>query len=193
MIDEPSLKPRMTGDERQRYAQLASRASNVLEFGAGGSTLLAFENGVQTVTSVESDKLWLDRLRTHSAMSPYVQSGAWQPVHADIGEVGAWGRPADKSHIEDWPNYHREVWDRFPRAYDLILVDGRFRIACAMQAAIRAPGSTLVFHDFYLRPHYEPVLEVYEVAERIDYMAILSLNKAINAPAILKEYASDPR
>jgi hypothetical protein len=183
----------MTADERQRYGELASDASNILEFGAGGSTLLAFQNGVQTVTSVESDKLWLDRLRTHPAMATYVQSGAWQPVHADIGEVGSWGKPVDKSHIEDWPNYHRAVWDRFPRAYDLVLVDGRFRIACAMQAAIRAPQSTLVFHDFYLRPFYEPVLDVYDVAERVDDMAILSLKATPNAASILEEHASDPR
>jgi len=39
-----------------------------------------------------------------------------------------------------------------------VLVDGRFRIACALIAAMASPNTVILIHDIWIRPHYRQVL-----------------------------------
>ena len=49
----------------------------------------------------------------------------------DIGPVIEWGKPANAEHIASWPAYFLSIWSELDALPGVILVDGRFRVACA--------------------------------------------------------------
>ena len=64
----------------------------VLEYGTGGSTVLALESNPNTIVyACETDSAWLGRLMLHLAEKKI--SDRVYPVHLDIGQTGAWGVP----------------------------------------------------------------------------------------------------
>ena len=65
----------------------------------------------------------------------------------------------------------------------LYLVDGRFRVACALEALARCrPHTILLFHDFWNRTPYHPVLAFTDWLGSCDSLAILR-RKAVIDPA----------
>ena len=164
----------------QEAAALRSRLSNsqsFLEFGAGGSTLLAAQIGVPQIVSVESDAAFLEEVaRQVGQMTGHRQ---YLPLAADIGPTGAWGSPIDESGIQRWPDYSASVWRRLTEKNwkpDLVLIDGRFRVACFLQAALHlAPGAKILFDDYRDREHYWPVSRVLEPAGFEGRMAVFDV------------------
>ena len=125
-------------------------ARMILEYGSGGSTVLAAKAGVPVVT-VESDKAWAERLATHLA-----GISADAKVHAvDIGPTGNWGRPLGRDHAGRFHRYALSVWDRPDLGVpDLVLIDGRFRSACLAAVMLRATQPTTVLFDDYIDRTY---------------------------------------
>jgi hypothetical protein len=70
----------------------------------------------------------------------------------DLGATGAWGFPTDPTTCQRWPLYATRPWDRLARRQwvpDLILVDGRFRVACFLASLLQArPGAVILFDDY---------------------------------------------
>ena len=65
----------------------------ILEYGTGGSTVLALESNAETtVYACETDSVWLARLMLHLAEKRL--QGRIYPVHLDIGPTGEWGFPS---------------------------------------------------------------------------------------------------
>ncbi|MCR9108669.1 MAG: hypothetical protein NXH94_07215 [Rhodobacteraceae bacterium] len=138
---------------RELYAQ----ADVILEYGGGGSTVLASEMAGKTVYSVESDPDWCRMMQSY-----FEHAGTTSEVHlhyANVGRVGKWGRPKTDAK---WARYHRypnSVWDLDVfKAPDLVLVDGRFRSACLMTTLLRTEKPvTLLFDDYVGRKQYQRV------------------------------------
>ena len=58
--------------------------------------------------------------------------------------------------------------------FDVVLVDGRFRTACALQAWFVSANSTVVIiHDWTDRRQYYIVLDYFDVVEQVDSMIVL--------------------
>ena len=56
-----------------------------------------------------------------------------------------------------WLNYHQAIWDAVDASkLDFVLVDGRFRVACALQLLLRTREKTplIMVHDFTPREYY---------------------------------------
>ena len=125
-----------------------------LEFGAGGSTCLASQLASEKVISVDSSSDWLDRVKANAVQ---------QRLHlhfVDLGPTGDWGRPIGEDHKDRWHLYSTTVWHDVADAVssDLILIDGRFRVACFAETIARArPGAIILFHDFANRHDYHVV------------------------------------
>ncbi|WP_231388611.1 hypothetical protein [Pseudooceanicola algae] len=139
---------------RLAYAE----AEAILEYGAGGSTMLAVAAGTPIV-SVESDAGWVYQMRGWIRDSaPTVLA---EVIHADIGPTGDWGYPRDASGWKDYAAYPLKVWDRLGQDLplpDVVLVDGRFRTGCALATAFRSPRPvTLLFDDYKDRPRYHEI------------------------------------
>lgn len=112
---------------RETYAG----AGVILEYGAGGSTLVAATSAAKAVITVESDRQWLAKVASWFTVNP-----AAVPVtlhHGNIGPTRKWGFPAGIAKSERWPGYALSVWDRADFQHpDVVLVDGRFRLACML-------------------------------------------------------------
>jgi hypothetical protein len=186
-------QPRMSEVEFAMFARsLARGGETYLEWGAGGSTLAAVRAPFGRIVTVESDPAWLDRLAAHPEIETAKGSGRAVLRHADIGPVAEWGQPVDESGMRRWPRYVGAAWaicERLTLTPDLVLVDGRFRTACALSLLLAAPPGAvppLLFHDFMpeTRRNYAPLLGFYEVAEQVETLALLR-PRADTAPAAL--------
>jgi len=135
--------------EAVALAELYEQADVILEYGSGGSTVLASEMAGKRILSVESDAAWLARMQAWFDASP----PASPPVlhHADIGPTKPWGFPASLTTFRRWPGYAQSVWDRPDFvAPDVVLVDGRFRLACILTVALRIDRATVLLVDDYI-------------------------------------------
>ena len=132
-------------------------AGDILEYGSGGSTVLARSMPGKRVVSVESDKAWADGMRQWFAANPPVSDVS---IHyANIGDTKEWGHPVDETGFRRWPGYALSVWDsdgfRHP---DVVLIDGRFRMACFATVALRITRPvTVLFDDYAGRDFYHGV------------------------------------
>ncbi|MCX8133695.1 MAG: hypothetical protein N3D18_07005 [Roseococcus sp.] len=187
-----TLAPAMTPAEIRLLREAASRAASAVEFGAGGSTLLLLEAVEGPVVSVESDPAWLARLRAHPSCRAALDAGRWLPVHADLGPVGAWGYPADPRRNADGHLYWNAPWALCGEP-GLVLVDGRFRVACALAALARvAPGGFVAVHDFWGRGAYRVLLDHAELAATA--ASLVLLQRRPGAPPPCPEgFGRDPR
>jgi hypothetical protein len=166
----------MSQPEIDCFQRYLGTARLYLEFGCGGSTFLAAESPVPRIVSVESDQEWINRCETNPVISDAVRAGRLTLHHADVGATGLHGYPSNNDGARHWSRYYLDVWPILQgHQPDLILIDGRWRIACAMQVLLRtSKGATILFHDFWNRRHYQrPVLPLTEVVERVDTLAVL--------------------
>ncbi|MFG1417586.1 glycosyltransferase family 2 protein [Xanthobacter sp. V0B-10] len=178
------LLPRMSDPEREMFQRALEGVENFLEFGAGGSTALAARTGVKRIVSVESDVQWLDLL----AQRPEIAAVDFTALHIDIGPTGAWGMPSDPAAAPKWPAYYQAVWNKLSWQPDLVLVDGRFRVACTLATILNcAPETRIVIHDFWNRPQYHVVLRHLDTLERIDTLGVFRAKPTL----VVKDLVSD--
>ena len=135
--------------EAQAVTQAFAAAGCILEYGSGGSTLLAAGMPGKRVFTVESDANWLAGLRRWFAVNP--PRAKLVLHHADIGPTKAWGYPVDEKQFRKWPGYPNSVWERPDFQHpDMVLIDGRFRLACLLTTMLRIKQPTVVLVDDYI-------------------------------------------
>lgn len=155
------------------------KASVILEYGSGGSTVLAAGMPNKLIFSVESDPKWAMRLQRYLDAMPSVSSVFVQ--HVDIGPTGSWGRPIGP---DTWPRFHlypMSIWaEPFFRHPDVVLIDGRFRTAClATVAALCERPVTVLFDDYSTRPSYHAVEPLLEPCAIIGRMAVFKVQPGL--------------
>ena len=122
--------------------------------------------------SVETDPQWISHLREHRSIAKAERSGRLCLLHADVGPVGNWGIPTGEHGTERYANYAPLPWAICDNP-DLVLVDGRFRVASALVALLRGGSKTkIAFHDFWERPHYHAILPFVDCEDSADTLAI---------------------
>lgn len=182
-MNDVNFTPHMSEAEIGLLEKVLPDAAKVLEFGSGGSSQFFLEHQVRSLMSIESDKLWLEKLLTNPAVFTYHQNGVWTPLHINIGPVGEWGVPLYKHPKVNWLDYHQHCWRvSKDNSFDLVLIDGRFRVACTCQTLLRCKNENvlLVIHDFWNRPVYHIVLDFLEVADKADTLAVCKLKKNLD-------------
>lgn len=180
------LTPAMSDAEAAVLRECFSKANSLVEFGSGGSTLLAARSpSLRRIWSVESDPAWVARLHAEPDIAAAAQSGRLHLQSVDIGPVGGYGFPRDEAFRDRWPSYYESVWaDAATLDTDLVLIDGRFRVACALEALARCrPHAVLLFHDFWNRAPYHPVLAFTDWLGSCDTLAILRRKPAFDPAA----------
>lgn len=176
-MSQPDLAPHMSEPERATLEDLFRSASIGLEFGMGGSTLLASRCGVPVYYSVDSSADWVARCSEHPEIAPLIQSGKWHLRHVDIGPTGRWGRPVDRSARDRWPDYHSAIWAEMADPPDLVFIDGRFRAACGLQAIARCcPGTIIAIHDYPSRGGYHVVERFLKIVASVDSLQVMRLD-----------------
>ncbi len=186
------LRPLMSDDERMLFIQQLRISKRYFEFGSGGSSVWAIAHGLN-VFGVESDLSWVN------ALSMQLGSG-FQVKHVDVGPTGDWGTPIDIAHVNSFPAYSSAIHE-FEEAFDLILIDGRFRVASLFAAIIQTARcgaqdrTTIFFHDFWNRIEYHIVLDFLNLLEAVNTTGLFKVKKNCDSTALnnlYEKYSRDP-
>ncbi|KRS14352.1 hypothetical protein XM53_01065 [Roseovarius atlanticus] len=147
-------RPELTLPEAEAEVLRAAYAGAdvILEYGSGGSTVMAGEMPGKRVFSVESDKDWALMMRGWFDENAPAKGTEVDVIWSDIGPTKEWGYPTAAEQYMRYPRYPLEVWD-LPefRQPDVVLVDGRFRTGCALATALRTERPVQLFVDDYKR------------------------------------------
>lgn len=167
-----------------------------LEYGSGGSTVLAAKLGVARIFSVECDYDWAENMR--AALAREVPEHGHVLLHYSyVGKTGEWARPvSDRA----WRHYHRyptAIWQHPDFEHpELVLIDGRFRPACLLACCLSATRPLRVlFDDYTVRPAYHAVEAVVPLTRTVGRMAQFDIDPArIDRARIapLMGYFTDP-
>ncbi|MBL9051441.1 MAG: glycosyltransferase family 2 protein [Tabrizicola sp.] len=187
------LALKMPPAEAAHLRQAFAKASVILEYGSGGSTIVAAEGG-RRVFSVESDKAWADRVQAELATI----SDRAHVHYADVGETGEWGAPVNGRAHRRFHAYALSVWDRPDFAEpDVVLIDGRFRAACLVAVLLRARRpTTVLFDDYRRRRFYHGVEKLARKEELIGNMARFTVTPGPIPPDMMTQaigWFTDPR
>jgi SAM-dependent methyltransferase len=161
----------MPPEESAALTQAYQAAKVILEYGTGGSTVVAADLAGRDVFSVESSAEWLAMMQGWFKANP--PKARLQLHHGDIGKTRQWGYPVDNKHVGRWVGYPVSVWDRADFVHpDVVLIDGRFRLACALTALFRISRPVTVLIDDYTgRPRYAQIETLVGAPEMIGRMA----------------------
>lgn len=172
-IDWPNLS---LPDAEAEFLRNAYRnASVILEYGSGGSTVCAAQQPGKLIFSVESDRNWALDLQRKIDEADVPSQVILH--HVDIGETGRWGRPKTDSSWRSFHRYPTGIWaEPYFRQPDTILIDGRLRPACFVNACVRTQAPvTVLFDDYGPRPMYHVVEELLKPTEMIGRMAVFHI------------------
>jgi predicted O-methyltransferase YrrM len=171
----------MSGKNLKNYFNLIARDKNVLEFGAGGSTIF-FAEICNHVTSVESDRYFIDKLESQLLNKNF--SNKVEFYRANIGPVSAYGQPLGltrKIFEKKFKLYSGGVFlsreEKTSKRFDIVFIDGRFRVACVMSSLLSLHYNfLLVIDDYFDRTEYQIVEKVLGTPQlRISNAAIFEI------------------
>jgi len=118
--------------DRKASGDLYYSASSVFEYGLGESTLIAAHTGVPRYADVDSDAKWAAQAREKSKLNHFRFN------FADISETGLFGNPLDESFQKIQYDYQLAPLVLEDEPFDVYLVDGRYRVACACVSFLHA-------------------------------------------------------
>ncbi|MDD3443900.1 MAG: hypothetical protein PHS60_00700 [Zavarzinia sp.] len=162
---------------RQAYTE----AKTILEYGSGGSTVIAAKLVGKTIFTVESDAAWLCRLSEFLATVKPAPPGKVYPHFVPIGTVGKWGRPVGEEKWRQWHTYATSIWQcSYFAQPDTVLIDGRFRVACFVTCAASTKARIRILFDDYMdRPHYHIVETIVKPVETVGRMAVFDIEPSL--------------
>jgi len=202
ILDEPYLDGQSLGV----FKSALEDCRFYLEYGSGGSTILAARLQKRFI-SVDTDPYFLESVRK--------KIGELAPdqhlVHADVGLTGPWGTPfwrrLTPHTLNKWTNSLEAPWrymqsregQDHPMLPDLILIDGRFRVAATLVCCAHltaSPGTRIFVDDYAESPHYH-VIEKYATltatAGRIAIFQAAPLTSIEDLRTAIAEYSADWR
>lgn len=171
--DDYAMIPHMPEPAIEALEAHLKTAKCYLEYGSGGSTVLAASLGVPAIYAVDTSVEWFEKVKDGIQRTGY--AGKIELLHVNIGKTKKWGYPVDDRQATRWPRYFLEPWKLLREANlspDVILVDGRFRVSCFLVSLAHARlGTTLLFDDYVGRKHYHLVEEILKPINYYDRMA----------------------
>lgn len=176
---DPAFDP----ETRSWFTGQLEHIRSYLEYGAGASTLLAADRGIAAV-SIESDARYARQVR--EALPADLGR---RIVTIDIGVTEAWGYPlwifptrGTRRRWQRYPLAGPALLDRLPSFPELVLIDGRFRVASclamARAATERGASTQILFDDYSLRPHYHAIEAIIGKPDRIGRAALFRIGGA---------------
>jgi hypothetical protein len=171
-----------------------------LEYGSGGSTVLAARLKKRFI-SVETDPYYLK--------SVHKKIGKLAPdqrlLYADVGLTGPWGTPLWRRltprRVARWTGCLEAPWHLVePKERpDLILIDGRFRVAATLTCCLHlgdSSGAHILVDDYGDYPNYHVIEQYATLTATVGRMAIFQPAPSVSNQALraaIAEYAQDLR
>ena len=188
------MKPDLGDNDFLMFNNLLNKCSNYFEYGSGGSTYLAFQKeNIKNIFSVESDKKWYNKIKS---MSLNKKTHKFEYFFIDMNtSPNSFGYPGKLSKKENRILYSEcinKLSNNEIKKIDLILIDGRYRVACALKChKVINNNCLLAFDDFFNREHYKIVLEYFDIIQKTkdNRMVILKKNISKEVPKnIIEKY-----
>lgn len=171
-----------------RFRQEVGQAKAYVEFGSGGSTVYVDRAGLPAV-SVENDPYYARTVASR------LSGGRVRQRVIPMGLTQAWGVPLFPRAARAQA-YVAAPWNEQPFP-DLILVDGRYRVACALESARRAFAAgvqaTLMFDDYAPRAHYHAAERHLGPPELAGRMALFRIGRQAVSEADVQPWLEDWR
>jgi len=179
----------LTEKERIFFSLILKKSKIYLEFGMGGSTLLAYMTpNIEKIISIDSDKNWINKIRNFKN----VKKDEGKRIileHIYIGKTTYWGLPIGKKNKKFFPNYSNQIFKKYKNDYDLVLIDSIFRVACALQVILNCKSDIkILIHDFNYTPYYHILYKYLDVIYSIDSLVLFSIKEDIDYDEVRKDY-----
>lgn len=175
------------------FSEKLASSHRYLEFGAGGSTFLAAELHKPFVC-VESDPYYLRAVKKRIKAAGLLDRDHQTFCHSSMGLTGPWGCPIyfgrpSKRKLRAFARYSEPpaICKSGGFRPDFVLVDGRFRVACALKTARFLGLSqdwTLAVDDYVDRPEYHVVETFLKLERRIGLMAVFTAPEKLDPKAL---------
>ena len=157
-----------------------------LEFGSGLSTILAALKS-KHVVSIEGDRAWFTN--TSLKLKQYKLSASVDLRFANVGPTRAFSYPLfNNVSAHDYVKPLRSL-----ETFDLILVDGRFRVACAAYAYHRLNRrGRVLLHDYRGRPSYHQINRIYNLVGFVGSLGLFEPKLGKNPLQLFARHIHDP-
>ena len=190
-------KNAMSLDERGLFIKYLSEAKVYYEFGSGGSTSMACTfDSMEKLISVEADHKFFNAVIEGTECLH--NNSKFIAEYVDIGPVKEWSYPVGNQPL--WHLYPDTIYKYKDYRPDLVLIDGRFRVACFLTTLLALEDSltnvTILLHDFFIRvKEYGAVLKFATVVACVDTLIVLKPILPLDKEGIkksLEEYVKIP-
>jgi hypothetical protein len=137
--------------------ELSLVKSAYFEFGMGAQTLMSCEFAQKynfSLYAVHSSSDIVDELASKACLCKMIEDGQAKLMKIDIGKTGKYGLPLNSTNSRENFHFYSDAINHILKPVDLILVDGRFRIASILKSLIKFPNARILLHDYYEPYHY---------------------------------------
>ena len=163
-------EPLFDGDDKL-FKSYLKNCELYFEYGVGASTRWVLENTNSNIIAVDTDKEWIDFVKDE------VDSLRIKLIWVNLGDLTNWGRPNSYKYRHSFIDYVGGVWNLKKQA-DVVLIDGRFRVACFMYSLLHSKtGSLIIFDDYFDRSWYHIVEEIISLYDKCGRQAVFKVPK----------------
>jgi protein O-GlcNAc transferase len=186
------MEPWFSQSDKIMFYKYLDKATVYFEYGSGGSTYQAnIRKNISKIYSVESDIEWLNKLKHKINSDKLVLF--YNEMDVRPNTLGYPGKDSIPIQLINYSNQILNISKDEQQKIDLLLIDGRFRVACCLKLFdIIGSDCLIAFDDFLNRKEYHIVLDYYNIIEKtVDQrMVILQKKKGIiSIPEdIIKKY-----
>jgi len=178
------IKPHFAKNDINMFRRYLSKATNYLEFGSGGSTIEVLKsNNIKSIYSIENDITWYNRLTNIVKDNSLDKDKEFNFIYIPMKvKKNFWGHPTKQVS----ESVHRSYTDILYNLdmdkllnFDLILIDGRYRVACLLKLyELISDNCIILFDDFLNRDIYHIVLDYYTIIEKgLDNRMVVMVKK----------------
>lgn len=154
-----------TQQESDFFLSEITKTHRVLEYGSGESTIEIADKCL-SILSIEHQKQWYDKLIELKPINCELILREPNLPYKEGINCGTY---------EQFKSYIEAPLDKGP--FDIILIDGRARVACASIVKSITHDNTLIFIHDYDRPEYAEVLNYLELIGQVGTMAKFKIKK----------------
>ena len=174
------MKPLLAKNDLKMFYNYLNKANIYFEYGSGGSTYQAsIINNIKYIYTIESDIEWQNKLKQiikNTNITYIFNEMDTQP--------NTWGHPGKNATDIQKINYSNHLINLSKEKnldIDLVLIDGRFRVACCLKCFdIIKDDCLIAFDDFLDRPYYHIVLDYFDIIEKTEDNRMVILKKKNN-------------
>jgi len=207
--DSKCLEPAMLPEEVDILKRYSNGVGSYLEWGIGGSSAI-FAPNAKVAYAVDSMAEWCNNVIQDPCVRRSPSFTLYCVIHPKT-VIQYWGYPQSEDTSTNKNEFLRQYAHHYivtsierlgiqDHSLDFVLVDGRFRVACAVYALrLLKPGGVVAIHDYDIvrqtEQHFKDVELVYEKIDSAKEAAIFRPRQVAlaNSTELFRKFLSDPR